>query len=272
MDRVNPNFSNRLLASIAILLGIVALLQVTLLVQRQTHLRHDDALFGLRQPPSWWGRLKARFLPGRPTPRPELSADTVWDDFHQIEHMHAQINRMFEDAFQMTGVPLHPALVASNTPSDNTAFLDPMQHMEYMRRRIDTLFASARQYPHDMRMGFEDGWTGLPVTPGLGVRDGGETYEITVPLPGFDRSSIRVTLDGTLLDVAAERHGDASSEKTTNSTWTVRSASRFERRLRLPQAAPDPAGVKATYHDGVLRIVVPKAGPGAEASGRIPVI
>lgn len=177
---------------------------------------------------------------------------------------------MFEDAIHVPPPPTPSSTAMSNAPANNGAFLDPVRHMQYMRQQIDAMFAGVRQSPDAWRTGFEDGWSDLAITPGLGIRDTGDTYEVTVQLPGFDRSSIQVTLDGTLLDIIAERHETSSGDRA-NAT-TTHMASRFERRLRLPQAVSRPDKVQATYRDDVLRVVVPKARPGEQEPGQVPVI
>lgn len=268
METFQPVRRGRLLTVVALLLAVVAVLQLAILLQHQA----SDAGFPNRptasRGPSWWVRLTDYFRPSTPPPSAPVTPDTVWDDFRQIEHMHARINRMFEDAIHVTPSPAASGASVSNTP----AFLDPVRHMQYMRQQIDAMFAGVRQPPASWRVGFEDGWSDLAITPGLGIRDKGEAYEVTVQLPGFDRSSIRVTLDGTLLDIVAERHESSAGDSTNATTWASHMASRFERRLRLPQAITRPDTVQATYRNDVLRVVVPKVRPGEQEPGRVPVI
>ncbi len=271
MESAQSTRHGRLLAAIAILLAVIVLLQLAILVQRQApgpgwHHRPSAS-----QGRSWWVRLTDRFRSASPAATAPVTPDTVWDELHQIEHMHARINRMFEDALHVAPSPAPSEATASNVPAANSAFLDPIRHMQYMRQQIDAMFAGVAPSPDAWSMGFEDGWSDLAITPGLGIRDTGDAYEVTVQLPGFDRSSLRVALDGTLLDIVAERHEDASGDRA-HDAWRGRTTSRFERRLRLPRADPRPDNVKATYQDDVLRVVVPKTRPGEQDPGRVPVI
>lgn len=254
------------------LLGLVVVLQAAILLRHREPEAPTSGYFDVSHHDSWWDRAKAHFLPAsRPRQEP-VTPDTVWDDFRQIERMHAQINRMFEDAFHgPDSLPPGPA-AASNLAAGGSAPFDPLLHMQRMRRQIDAMFNTARHDPALSRMGFEDGWAELAVTPGLSVQDTGDAYEVTVQLPGFDKSAIRVTLDGSMLDIVAEQQHNAASTDRTDRAWTTHSASRFERRLRLPQAAPRPADVKATYRNGVLRVTVPKAQSGSADASLVPVI
>ena len=245
------------------------MLEAAILIQRQPGAPRPGGFLEPQASPTLWDRVKERFVPRHASPDPALSPDTVWDDFRQIEHMHAQINRLFEDAFRMSGA--FPAPVAASNMVPEQGATDPVRHMQYMRQRIDTLFAAARNDSQAGGQGFEDGWSQLTVTPAIGIMDTGTAYEISVPLPGFDRSCIQVTLYGSQLNIVAERRSNASSD-ATNGTWTVHSARRFERHLRLPQAAPNPSDVHASYRDDVLRVVVPKARPGEGEAGRVPII
>jgi HSP20 family protein len=271
METYPPARHNRLLTAIALLLAVVVALQLAILLQRQERPMGWADRPAVSSAPSWWARLTHRFRPVGPSSAAPVTPDTVWDGLHEMEHMHARINRMFEDAIHIPPAPTPSSTAVTNPPAASGAFLDPVRHMQYMRQQIDAMFAGVRQSPDAWRTGFEDGWTDLAVTPGLGIRDTGDAYEITLQLPGFDRSSIRVTLDGSLLDIVAERHGSSSGDRT-NATWTARTASRYERRLRLPQAVTRPDHVQATYREDVLRVLVPKARADEQERGRVPVI
>lgn len=119
---------------------------------------------------------------------------------------------------------------------------------------------------------FEEGWSDLSVTPSLGLRDAESAYEITLQLPGIDKSGIQVTMDGTLLNIIVEysaHHASAAPAGGTN--WLTHQAGRFERRLRLPSATSRPGAITATLKNGVLCIRVPKATGTEPAVGRIDV-
>ena len=273
MDTQTPTRHSRWLPVIVGLLGLVVLLQLALLLQRPA--RNEVPYRFVAEPPraSLWDRAKAHVWPAKALPAtPEITPDTVWDDVHRMEHMHNQINHMFEEAFQTSEMFPPSAAAVSNAEAGSSAFLDPLRYMQAMRRQIDVMFATARNDPAAGRTGFEDGWSALTVTPSMTVRETDDTYEVSLPLPGFDKSAIHVTLDGSVLDIVAEQRHDAAGTNFTSAAWSTHSASHFERRLLLPRAAPRPGAVKAVYRDDVLRVSVPKAQPKESDDSLVPVI
>lgn len=156
-----------------------------------------------------------------------------------------------------------PARVLAQ-PSPRILFPDvdwnPAAQMAQMREMIDSMTA------------FEEGWSDLSITPSLGLRDAESAYEITLQLPGIDKSGIQVTMDGTVLNIIVEysaQHASAVPAGGTN--WLTHQAGRFERKLRLPSATSRPGAISATLKNGVLCIRVPKATGNDTAVGRIDV-
>ncbi|HET7769517.1 MAG TPA: Hsp20/alpha crystallin family protein [Chloroflexota bacterium] len=79
---------------------------------------------------------------------------------------------------------------------------------------------------------------------------------VEVELPGMDRDSISVTLDGGDLLISGERKS-AGEVKEGDYVRCERSHGSFFRRIALPFEV-DSERVEATYIDGVLRVKVPK--------------
>lgn len=244
-----------------VLLAAVIALQIAILVQR----RQDSArvLYPSRPAaPSLADRLRAWVSP-RHSHAPAAVPAPRWDRADDIEQMQAQINRLFETAFQeaLPQPPTTPAAASNSTTSGGSAFLFPVQHMQRMQRQIDAMFASAMQDVHALGAGFDDGWNTVDVTPSMTVEESPTNYEVRIHLPGVDRSALRVSMDGSLLTIQAEYGNSASGEKglrVTNVTWQAHRAGRFERRLRLPHATSDHESINAVYKDSVLLITVPK--------------
>ena len=267
--------SRTLISVVVVLLCVVVLLQLGLLFQRQT----TDRRIALRSPQpgptphaGWlWSRVVSR-----PSPSQPVTPDRVWNHADQIERMHDQINGMFEQAFREAGLFAPPSATRSNatTSGRNVLPADSFRHIEHMRHQIDSMFAQAMNDMDRVGLpsGFEDGWAELDVTPGMTVADHGAAYEIAIHLPGVDKSCIQVGLESGILSIVVDRHqAEAGEDNGSNRVWAVRQSGHFERRLRLPHATPRPADVKATYVDGLLRIVVPKEEM-AEEQKQIPVI
>jgi len=84
----------------------------------------------------------------------------------------------------------------------------------------------------------------------------GNSYNISVELPGVEEKDIDIRVDGGVLTVKGEKK---TSREESGETWyfSERQYGAFSRSFRLP-ADVDDAGVEAHLKDGVLKITVPK--------------
>lgn len=228
-----------LLTAVVVLFCVIVLLQLGLLLQRH---------------------LNQRALPSTGKARPA----TVWNSADEMEALHARINRMFDQAFRSPlSIPQPPA--APVTPpaisrgSAVSSFEDPFEHMRRMQHQIDAMFAGALNELASPPPGFDEGWSRLEITPGFSIRDTGNSYEVTVHLPGVDKSEIQISLDDSVLSLVVNQ--TTRTATTTAAGATIREsrqASRFERHLRLPGATGNQEDIRAVFEQGVLRITVPR--------------
>ena len=95
------------------------------------------------------------------------------------------------------------------------------------------------------------------------VVDLGETIEITVDLPGFEREEIDLTLgDGSLRVQAEYEHEDAEEDPARRYMRRERSRKTISRSIRIPDAV-DEDEATATLQNGVLTVNLPKVDPDA---------
>lgn len=264
---------------LTVLVSIVILLQLALLFQRQVMLRRSGSPDS-SSPVLTAGQRIRSLLPWsrKTTPAPSsvsVTPDTVWDHSSRMARMHSRINRMFQEALDDNfRFPLAPAVASSPPTSNGSAPPDPLRRMHDMHREIDALFQEALHDSAWRHAGFDDGWADLAVTPGMTVKDNGENYELRVALPDVDKADIQLSLEGSVLTLKVEQNRTTASEQTSPSRASSHSRriSRFEQRIRLPGADPDPNHVKASLEQGVLRIVVPKRSGNEYEQGAIKVI
>lgn len=96
-------------------------------------------------------------------------------------------------------------------------------------------------------------WGFLPVE----VREGDDTVEVSLEIPGMDSDDFDIQVDGDLLRVRGEKR--VSREETRGDFHVMQRAyGRFERAVQLP-AHVDEASGKATYRKGVLHIALTKS-------------
>ena len=242
--------TRRSLTVIVVLLCLVALLQLGLLLQR--HLARPTPLLSKASP-----------------------SKIAWNPDDEIAAMHARINELFNQAFASPFPPQPPASMSSPRTSGGSAVSpleDPIAHMRRMQHQIDALFNGAMAGQEGRRTRFDEGWAQLDITPGMSVRDAGDSYEVMIQLPGVDKSDIHIQLDHSVLGLVVEQNLRQSA--VTGSGSTVQRSvhtSRFERHLRLPGATDRLEAVKAVYEHEVLHISIPKVVQPESTPAPIPV-
>lgn len=97
--------------------------------------------------------------------------------------------------------------------------------------------------------------------PSVDVQEGENELKISAELPGMTENDIRVSLAGNRLSISGEKKEEVE-EKGANSYRLERRFGSFERVISLPDGIDD-SKIEATYKNGVLEVVVPKA-PGQE--------
>jgi len=116
---------------------------------------------------------------------------------------------------------------------------------EDMDRLFDSPFASFFRTPGTFRS-----WS-----PALDVYQDKDTFTVVVELPGLKKEEIDVSLHGDVLTISGERKAE---EKKGGQGFRTE---RFQRTVTLA-AAVDANHVKASYQDGILKVVLPKAEEG----------
>jgi HSP20 family protein len=92
-----------------------------------------------------------------------------------------------------------------------------------------------------------------PRTPALDVHQDKDQFTVVVELPGLKKEDIRITFDNGVLTISGESKVEASNE-----SGQQHSVNRFQRSVTLPLAVQSDKA-KATYENGLLQVVLPKA-------------
>jgi HSP20 family protein len=131
-------------------------------------------------------------------------------------------------------------------PDFSTA-LDRLANMrDEMDRVLESTFGS--NFPS---LGTLSRWT-----PPVDVYQDKDQFTVVAELPGLKKEEIEISLDGYTLTISGERK--AQEKEGDQGFRTERFFGKFQRSLTLPSAV-DAGKVKATYKDGVLEVVLPKA-------------
>jgi HSP20 family protein len=95
------------------------------------------------------------------------------------------------------------------------------------------------------------GWS-----PALDLYESGDNVVAVVELPGMRKEDIEISLhDGTLTISGERKRESTDGEKAQR---TERYVGTFRRSITLPTRV-DPSKVVATYQDGILKVILPKA-------------
>ena len=86
-------------------------------------------------------------------------------------------------------------------------------------------------------------------------------FEMTSELPGIPKDAVKITHEGSTLYLEAEKKNDKREEQE-NSIVTERSYGLYKRSFTVPDNCDLDAG-KASFENGVLKIVFPKREPTA---------
>jgi HSP20 family protein len=123
----------------------------------------------------------------------------------------------------------------------------PWAEIEALKREMDRMWERFFGESSIQEVGAE--WI-----PPLDVAETKDEIIVTVELPGVDPSNVEVTVANGILTIKGEKKHERKDERYH---LIERTYGTFTRSIRLPVDF-DENNVKATYKDGVLKIVLPK--------------
>ena len=91
--------------------------------------------------------------------------------------------------------------------------------------------------------------------PAVDVYQNKDQYTVHAELPGLKKEEIELSLNGDTLTISGERKQETKSEEGSR---TERFFGKFQRSVILPVPV-NAEKVNATYKDGILTVVMPKA-------------
>lgn len=94
--------------------------------------------------------------------------------------------------------------------------------------------------------------------PAMDITERQNEYVVRTDLPGVKKEDISVTMENGLLTIAAECKSESEVKDGDRILRQERRYGKYARSLRLGTQI-DEKGVKASYKDGVLELVLPKA-------------
>lgn len=128
---------------------------------------------------------------------------------------------------------------------------EPFWSVDNRRGAVDRLFPASLHHPS-----LGQTWDRDESSPSLDVYHTADALVVKAAVPGVKPADIEVTLIGNVLTIKGEIHSEDAAEER----YLVRErrSGEFQRRLALPKGLSTNQ-IEATYEDGVLTLVVPKA-------------
>ncbi|HID32479.1 MAG TPA: Hsp20/alpha crystallin family protein [bacterium (Candidatus Stahlbacteria)] len=126
---------------------------------------------------------------------------------------------------------------------------DPFKELSSLREDMERLFDSFLGRFPVMRS--EGMWT-----PVVDIEENDDSIVVTAEIPGMSKQDIKITSTGNTLTITGERKRE-KEEKGKTYHRIERCYGKFVRSISLPVEV-DPDRTKATYNDGLLKIVLPK--------------
>jgi len=105
-------------------------------------------------------------------------------------------------------------------------------------------------------------------SPRVDVKENKDSYEISVELPGVDKSDVHVSLHNGVLSIEAETRQENKEEKDGKIIRQERRYGKFFRSFDLGTQVHD-KDITANYNNGVLTLVAPKTSQEKTAARRI---
>lgn len=130
----------------------------------------------------------------------------------------------------------------------NMSVWNPFREMENVFERYN----HARGQGLDTDLGFAD-WS-----PTVDIEESDHFYLIRADVPGVEKKDIDVHMDNGVLSITGEKHEAKETGKGTKRHRTERYNGSFARRFTLPGSIKEDK-IDASYKDGVLSLMIPKA-------------
>jgi HSP20 family protein len=125
--------------------------------------------------------------------------------------------------------------------------LSPMYELGQFENRVRRLF----EEPFDFVT------TPVTFTPAIEVREFDNEFIVTAELPGMKKDDVDIEYENGVLFIRGEKVETSREEKRNLLVWE-RQYGTFQRSFMLPNTI-DQEKIIAEFHDGVLKIVLPKA-------------
>jgi HSP20 family protein len=133
---------------------------------------------------------------------------------------------------------------------------DPFREFQDLSERLNRVFQANHNANNDGR---EQALTVFDWVPAVNISETDKAYLVRADLPEVLKENVKVTHENGVLTIAGERRQEKRAEN--EKFHRVESSyGKFLRRFTLPDDG-QAEGIEATFKDGSLNVVIPKAEP-----------
>jgi len=126
---------------------------------------------------------------------------------------------------------------------------------------IDTLRREMDHFFDDLvRLSWSNEQSGLATgtwAPNADITENEDEYQIMMDIPGMDKNDIKITIQDGRVSVTGERKAEEKEEKA-DFVRQERYYGSFFRSFKLPEKVKE-EDIEASFKDGVLKLLIPKA-------------
>lgn len=126
---------------------------------------------------------------------------------------------------------------------------EPWDVLGQLHQQINRVFDT--QYRNDTGSSATADWA-----PPADVEEYSDRFLLKLDVPGVNLSAVNITLDNGVLAISGEREKEAVAKDVERSR-IERPQGKFHRRFTLPDTV-DASAVRASGHNGVLEVTIPK--------------
>lgn len=96
------------------------------------------------------------------------------------------------------------------------------------------------------------------ITPAVNIKETAQNFAIEMLAPGMSKSDFKIEVNGNELVISAEKRTDNESQEAGNYHKKEFSFESLRRTFTLPENIVDIDKINAQYHEGILRLEIPK--------------
>jgi HSP20 family protein len=134
---------------------------------------------------------------------------------------------------------------------------DPFREFQELSDRLNRVFQG--QAPVPANEGREQSLTVFDWVPSVNISETEKAYVVRADLPEVKKEEVKVTHENGVLTIEGERRQE-KREQNEKFHRVESNYGRFARRFTLPEDAQEES-IEASFKDGSLSVVIPKAEP-----------